>query len=94
MNNNNFDLTIIETFIEDKKFKGFMVQSSNGDTQYMDIKEYKTYLQNRNKKSLVRFADLIAYDELNIDLEEFTISNEFKDEYFGWYHGTPIAIKK
>lgn len=88
------DITIIETFIEDSKFKGFLVQSSNGDTQYLTIKEYKTLLENTNKKSLVRFSDEITYDSFSIDLEKFIITNEFKDEYFGWYDGTAIALKK
>lgn len=91
---NVFDLSVIKTIIEDKKIKGFMVQSSNGDTEYVDIKNYTIFLENTNKKFKVRFPNESVYEDLIIDLDKFVISNEFEHEYFGWYCDTAIALKK
>jgi hypothetical protein len=89
-----FDLNIIKTFVEDKKFVGFLVDSGNGDTQYMTANDFQNYLNNKNKKLLVRFPNEIIYDEMFLDLEKFEISNEFEHEYFGLYDNEPIALKK
>lgn len=87
-------MTIVKSFIKDNKFEGFLVASGNGDTEYLTIKEYKEYLQNTGKKLSVRFPNESVYDEINLDLEKFTISNEFEHEYFGWYNDTAISLKK
>jgi hypothetical protein len=46
------------------------------------------------EKVLVRFPNESYPIEMEIDWNEFKIQNEFKDEYFGWYKGTYIAVLK
>jgi len=89
---NNID--VIKYQVEDKKIKGVLAQSSDGETVYWSVREYQVYLTNTGKKISVRFPNEITYDEVNLDLEKFEISNEFDHEYFGWYNGTAIALKK
>jgi hypothetical protein len=67
----NFEVNIIKYFIEDKKFKGFLVQSTDGETKYLDTKDYQLYLKNSGKKLSVRFPNESIYDEFNLDLEKF-----------------------
>jgi hypothetical protein len=46
------------------------------------------------KEVLVRFPNESEYIKITINWDEFTITSEFSDEYFGWYKGGLIAIKK
>lgn len=87
-------MTIVETFIKDKKFEGFLISHDNGDTQYLTIKEYKEYLKNKGIQSFIRLSDSDFYNKITIDLENFEISSQSTDEYFGWYNGTAIVLKK
>ena len=87
-------MTIIKTFIEEKKFQGFLIGSEDGETKFLTTQEFQTFLENTNKKVSVRFANESYYDELKLDLDKFIISNEFQHEYFGWYGDSPIALKK
>ena len=45
-------------------------------------------------KMLIRFPNESAYDEVDIDMSLFTITSDWGDEWFGWYGGNLIAIKK
>jgi hypothetical protein len=87
-------MIVINTFIKDKKFEGFLLGSDDGETKYLTIEEYQNYIQNSGKKILVRFPNESNYEEANLNLEKFEISNEFEHEYFGWYDNTAIALKK
>lgn len=87
-------MTVIKSFITDNKFEGFLVSADNGDTNYMTTKDFQNYLKNISKKLLVRLPNETIYDEINLDLEKFEISNEFDHEFFGWYDGTAISLKK
>lgn len=87
-------LSIIKTHVEDRKFKGFILQSEDGETKYLDVKEYKTLLENTGSKILVRLPNEDYFDYVKIDLEKFEVSNEFPHEIFGWYDGVAISIKK
>ena len=42
----------------------------------------------------MRFPNESYYLEIEIDWKDFRIENIFKDEYFGWYESTYVAIKK
>ena len=46
-----FDYTILSYCIDEGQTEphGVMLQISNGDTQYLTIKEFETFLNNRNK---------------------------------------------
>ena len=90
----NMNFSVIKTFVENNKLVGFMVQSPDGETKYLNIKEYQQLLNNLGKKMSIRFPNESVYEDINIDLEKFTISNEFDHEYFGWYDGSAIALKK
>jgi hypothetical protein len=80
--------------VKDKKFEGFLVSHENGDTQYLTAREYKLYLENTGENISVRFSDAMHYDKMKLDLEKIEIGNESEKEYFGYYDGTAIAIKK
>ena len=90
----NMNFSVINTFVENNKFVGFIIQSSDGETKYLNTKDYQQLLKNLGKKISVRFPNESVYEDINIDLEKFTISNEFAHEYFGWYDGSAIALKK
>jgi hypothetical protein len=66
----------------------------DGETKFLDVKEYKNLLENTGSKTLVRFPNESFFEELSIDFEKFEVSNEFPHEIFGWYDGTAISIKK
>jgi hypothetical protein len=87
-------MTILKTFINENKFEGFLVGSDDGETKYLTTKEYQGYLENTGKKFSVRFPNESIYEHIKLDLEKFEISNEFEHEYFGWYGGSAIALKK
>ena len=89
-----FEINITKTLIENNKFVGFIAETSNGDSQYMTIKDFQMYLKNKNKNLSVRFPNESVYQEITLNLDEFIISNEFQHEYFGWYNNTAIALKK
>lgn len=46
------------------------------------------------KKVQIRFPNESYYMEIEIDWHLFRIETEFENEYFGWYDGMYIAIKK
>lgn len=88
------NISLLNYLIEDRKIKGVTLQAPDGETKFLDIKDYKTLLNNTGSKIHVRFPNESIYDEVLIDLEKFEISNEFEHEIFGWYNGTAISIKK
>lgn len=46
------------------------------------------------KKKYVKFPNESYFAEMMINMEEFILKNEFKDEIFGIYKGLTISIKK
>ena len=46
------------------------------------------------REVLVRFPNETEYIPITINWNEFSITVEFSDEYFGWYKGGIVAIKK
>lgn len=46
------------------------------------------------KKVQIRFPNESYYMEIEIHWDKFRIESEFENEYFGWYDGMYIAIKK
>ena len=87
-------ISIIKSFIEDKKFKGFLVQSDDGESKYLNLNDYQKLMVNQGQKFKVRFPNEIIYDDMMLDLNNFEVSNEFEHEYFGFYNNEPIALKK
>lgn len=87
-------LSLLNMIVEDRKFTGAILQAPDGETKFLDIKEYSDLLKKTGKKTFVRFANESVFDEVPLDLEKVEISNEFECEYFGWYGGTAISIKK
>jgi hypothetical protein len=45
-------------------------------------------------KVLVRFPNESTYDEIDVNMDLFTMTSDWPDEMFGWYEGNLIAIKK
>ena len=45
------------------------------------------------EKRLVRFPNESDFIEMDIDMDDFNMTNEFNDEMFGWYKGIYISIK-
>lgn len=88
------NISLLSYLIEDRKIKGATLQAPDGETKYLDIKDYKKLLENTGTKILVRFPNEDYFDDVKIDLEKFEVSNEFPHEIFGWYDGTAISIKK
>lgn len=87
-------MTVIKSFITDNKFEGFLLGSSDGETKYLTVDEYQTYLENTGKKIFVRFPNESNYEEIKLDLSKVEISNEFEYEYFSRYNDITLALKK
>ena len=87
-------ISVIKSFVEERKFKGFLVQSDDGETKYLDLNEYQKLMENVGEKFKIRFPNETVYDEIMLDLNNFEVSNEFEHEYFGFYNNEPIALKK
>lgn len=45
-------------------------------------------------KVFVRFPNESVYDEIDIDMSQFSMTSDWTDEMIGWYKGNLIAIKK
>lgn len=88
------NISLLSYLIEDQKIKGVTLQGPDGETKFVDLKEYMTLLENTGSKISVRFPNESFFEELSINLEKFEVSNEFPHEIFGWYNGTAISIKK
>jgi hypothetical protein len=87
-------LSVIKTFVENKKFIGFLIQSDDGESRYLDLNEFQKLMENKGQKFKVRFPNETFYDDMMLDLNNFEVSNEFEHEYFGFYNNEPIALKK
>ncbi len=87
-------MTVIKSFIKDNKFEGFLLGSDDGETMYLTVEEYQKYLENSGTKVFVRFPNESIYEESKLDFKKIEITNEFQHEYFGWYNGTAISLKK
>jgi hypothetical protein len=88
------NISLLSYLIENRKITGATVMSPDGETKFLDIKEYKNLIENTGSKISVRFPNESFFEEVSIDLEKFEVSNEFPHEIFGWYDGTAISIKK
>jgi len=88
------NISLLSYLIEDQKIKGATLQAPDGETKFVDLKEYMTLLENTGSKISVRFPNESYYDEVSIDLNKFDVTNVFDHEIFGWYNGTAISIKK
>jgi hypothetical protein len=46
------------------------------------------------EKRLVRFPNESEFVEMEINMDEFDMVTEFRDEMFGWYKNLYISIKQ